>query len=579
MPQASLTTSGWITLVATWSIIGGLTIWCFGRVLCSKKGPGGTAGRARWASRVGLILAVSGNAIGLGNFLRFPVKVASNGGGAFLVPYFCAFLFLGIPLMWVEWTTGRLGGSKGHGSTPGMFSLLWKHPASKYLGALGIALPFGVAVFYCFIESWTLAFATFSATGLYFGNTTREAMGAFLRGYQGVESNASFGTVLPAVGFLLLTLLVNWWFLRRGLARGIEILARYGMPILFLCAVVLVIRVLTFGSPDPTQPENSVARGMAWLWNPDFSRLDEAKVWLIAAGQVFFTLSLGQGMINTYASYVGEDQDITLNGLTTAMTNEFAEVILGATLAIPAAVAFFGLAETQAIAQGGAFDLGFQSLPVIFQQVYAGQAFGTLWFGLLFIAGITSSVAMIQPVVAFLEDELKIRRKRAVDLTFLVLVACTTPVVAFFKFGFLDEMDFWIGTFGLALFAVLEIGVFSWIYGVDRGWKEMHRGADLEVPRVFRFILRWVTPLYLVALLVVWTWQDAIPELMLRGREPAEVPYHWAARLLCLAILAGALLLVRIAWRRRARLAYPSDSAACAAASRAMGTRKGEQDT
>ncbi len=553
MPAATLTTSGWITLVAAWSIIGGLTLWCFGRVLRSRKGPGGTAGRARWASRIGLILAVAGNAIGLGNFLRFPVKVASNGGGAFLIPYFCALLFLGIPLMWVEWTTGRLGGAKGHGSTPGMFALLWKNPVSKYIGALGIALPFGVAVFYCFIESWTLAFATFSATGLYFGNTTREAMGAFLRGYQGVEPGGPFTGVLPAVGFLLLTLLVNWWFLRRGVARGIEVLAKYGMPLLFLFAVALVIRVFFMGAPDPARPENSVAAGMAWLWNPDFSRLDEARVWLIAAGQIFFTLSLGQGMINTYASYVGADQDITLNGLTTAMTNEFAEVVLGGTLAIPAAVAFFGLAETQLIAQGGAFDLGFQSLPVIFQQIALGQFFGTLWFGLLFIAGITSSVAMIQPVVAFLEDELALRRERAVDVTFLVLAVCAAPVVAFFKFGFLDEMDFWIGTFGLALLAVLEIVIFSWIYGVDRGWAEMHRGAELKVPRVFRFVLRWVTPIYLVVLLVVWTWQDAIPELLMRGKEAEEVPYLWAARILCLGILGGALLLVRTAWRRRAR--------------------------
>ena len=92
----------------------------------------------QWGSRIGLILAMAGNAIGLGNFLRFPVKAAANGGGAFMIPYFCAFLFLGIPLMWVEWTIGRHGGVHGHGTTPGMFSLMWKHPAAKYLGALGI---------------------------------------------------------------------------------------------------------------------------------------------------------------------------------------------------------------------------------------------------------------------------------------------------------------------------------------------------------------------------------------------------------------------------------------------------------
>jgi SNF family Na+-dependent transporter len=555
MDPTSLTSSGWISMVAVFAIIAGLTIWCFARVLRSKTKMTGTAGRARWASRIGLILAMAGNAIGLGNFLRFPVKAAANGGGAFLVPYFCALLFLGIPLMWVEWTLGRYGGARGHGSTPGMFALMWRNPVSKYIGALGLALPFGVAVFYCFIESWTLGFAVFSATGAYFDATTREAMGQFLRGYQGVEQNGFFASVLPAVGFLFLTLLCNWFFVRRGVAKGIEVLARYGMPLLFVFGIVLAIRVLTLGTPDPAHPDWNVGAGLAYMWNADFTRLGQAKVWLIAAGQIFFTLSLGQGMINTYASYVGEQEDVTLNGLSTAMTNEFAEVILGGTIAIPAAVAFFGLVETQQIAASGAFDLGFQSLPVIFQRIPLGQVFGTMWFLLLFIAGITSSVAMIQPVVAFLEDELGWTRARAADVVFLVLLVCVAPVVAFFKYGFLDEMDFWIGTFGLALFAVLEIMVFSWIFGVKRGWAEMHKGADLRVPGVFKFVLRWITPVYLLFILVMWTWQDAIPELLMEGEEATNHPFLWVARILCVLILVASLWMVRVAWRRRARSA------------------------
>ena len=93
--------------------------------------------RERWATRIGLVLAMAGNAIGLGNFLRFPAKAASNGGGAFLIPYFCALILMGVPLMWIEWTIGRHGGAHGHGSTPGMFHVMWKHRASKYIGACG----------------------------------------------------------------------------------------------------------------------------------------------------------------------------------------------------------------------------------------------------------------------------------------------------------------------------------------------------------------------------------------------------------------------------------------------------------
>ena len=191
------------------------------------------------------------------------------------------------------------------------------------------------------------------------------------------------------------------------------------------------------------------------------------------------------------------------------MTNEFAEVILGGTIAIPAAVAFFGVAETQAHRQGGAFNLGFQALPVIFQKIPLGQIFGAMFFFLLFIAGITSSVAMTQPAIAFLEDEFKWKREKAVKAVFAVLVALQRLVIAFFKFGFLDELDFWAGTFGLVVFAAIEIILFSWVFGIKKGWEEMHNGADLKVPKIFKFILNYVTPVYMLVVLGVWTYQDA----------------------------------------------------------------------
>ena len=197
-------------------------------------------------------------------------------------------------------------------------------------------------------------------------------MGHFLRGFQGIESNEFFSSLAPILIFWGITIALNFFFLYKGISKGIEVLAKYGMPLLFIFGIILVVRVLTLGTPDPSAPELNISTGLGFIWNPDFSRLGSATVWLVAAGQIFFTLSLGQGIINTYASYVREKQDITLNGITTASTNEFAEVILGGTIAIPAAVIFFGAAETQAIAQGGAFNLGFQALPVIFQKIPLG---------------------------------------------------------------------------------------------------------------------------------------------------------------------------------------------------------------
>jgi SNF family Na+-dependent transporter len=552
-----LSTSGWFFLVFGWGFILTLVIYCFSRVLFGKKPEVvvEAGGREQWGSRVGLILAVAGNAIGLGNFLRFPVKAAANGGGAFMIPYFVAFLLLGIPMMWVEWTIGRMGGTHGHGTTPGMLNLLWKKPPSKYLGALGIVIPFVIVIYYNFIESWCLGYSWFSVTGKYFGHANREAMGQFLRGFQGVESNQFFSSLAPILIFWGITIALNFYFLYKGISKGIEVLAKYGMPLLFLFGVVLVVRVLTLGTPDPSQPEMSIANGMGYIWNPDFSRLGSATVWLVAAGQIFFTLSLGQGIINTYASYVREKQDITLNGISTASTNEFAEVVLGGTIAIPVAVAFFGLAETQVIAQGGAFNLGFQALPVIFQKIPLGQIFGGMWFFLLFIAGITSSVAMTQPAIAFLEDEFKWKREKAVIAVFSVLVTMTACVIAFFKFGFLDELDFWAGTFGLVVFAAIEIILFSWVFGLKKGWQEMHKGADLKVPRIFKFVLTYVTPIYLLILLGVWTYQDAVKEFLMKGKEEADRPYLWGARVMIVALLLVMLLLIRKAWSKKAKAA------------------------
>ena len=121
--------------------------------------------RELWATRIGLILAMAGNAVGLGNFLRFPVQAAKHGGGAFMIPYFVSFLLLGIPLMWIEWTIGRYGGSKGHGTTPGMLQVLWKHPLAKYLGVIGFVGPLLIIIYYSYIEAWTLGYSVLALFG------------------------------------------------------------------------------------------------------------------------------------------------------------------------------------------------------------------------------------------------------------------------------------------------------------------------------------------------------------------------------------------------------------------------------
>ncbi len=411
--------------------------------------------REKWGSRMGLILAMAGNAIGLGNFLRFPVQAAQNGGGVFMIPYFVAFCLMAVPLMWVEWGVGRHGGKYSHGSLPGMFDVMWNHPVSKYLGVLGLFVSSVIMIYYTYIESWTLGFSVFSIAKTYFGMGDFHSMNGFLGSYTGV-SEGYFSSTLVAYGFLLLTLFLNFWILLKGISKGIEKFVKFAMPALFIFGIILAVLVFTIGTPDPVNhPKWSVAAGFGYIWNPDFSKLADSKIWLAAAGQIFFTLSVGMGTLQAYASYLRPKDDIALSGLATASLNEFAEVILGGTIAIPIAVAFFGIPGTEVIARGGAFNLGFVSLPIVFQKLAFGNIIGFIWFFLLFFAGITSSISMCQPLVSFLKEQFEISHKKAVLTIGLIIFALVHLVVIYNRYGFLDEMDYWAGTFTIVVVSLV----------------------------------------------------------------------------------------------------------------------------
>ncbi len=506
--------------------------------------------REHWGSRIGLVLAVAGNAVGLGNFLRFPVQAAKHGGGAFMIPYFFAFLLLGIPLMWVEWTVGRFGGAKGHGTTPGMFDEMWKHPVSKYIGSIGVLLPLMIGIYYVYVMTWSLGYAIYSLFGKMNFSAFAQAK-EFFNGYIGVAQNSYFHNIIPAYIFYLVGFALTVWVIMRGVSGGIEKLAKIAMPTLFIFAILLVVRVLTIGTPDPVHhPSWNINNGLGFMWNPRFDTLLDGSTWLAAAGQIFFTLSLGIGAIQCYASYVKEHEDIALAGLTTASTNEFAEVILGGTIAIPAAYAFFG-PEISKIA--GTFDLGFKTLPLVFAKIPLGNIFSALWFLLLFFAGITSSVALAQPPVAFLEDEFGLDRKKASLIVGIILFVFSQPVIFFLSHGFLDEIDWWMGTFGLAFFATLEIFIFNFAFGTKRGWEELHKGAQIKVPGIFYYIIRYITPLFLTFIFLYWALTDGKAKLLMEGVSATDRPYIILARVIILLFLVAGIVLVKIAWDRKQR--------------------------
>ena len=514
-----------------------------------------------WGSRIGLILAMAGNAVGLGNFLRFPRQAAANGGGSYMIAYFIALLLLGIPLMWIEWGIGRNGGRYRKGHLPGMFAAIWKHPAAKYFGVVGMVVPLGVMIYYTYIESWTLAFAIFSATKDYWGNTTQETMLAYLRSFQGLTPAGStpvHASYTP-YAFFTATLAINIYILSKGISGGIEKLAKIGMPILFIFAIILAGVVLTL--PAQAGIGATPSQGLEFIYKPDLSRLNQPGIWLAAAGQIFFTLSVGMGSLQAYASYLSTKDDIALNGIATAATNETAEVVVGGSIAIPAAVVFFGVAGAMQIAQGGSFDLGFATMPVVFQQIDKtlpiGNLLGVMWFGLLFFAGITSSVAMLTPVTAFFREEFGFKRENVAWVLGGLCFVIGLMHVHWLGHGFLDEWDYWVGTFGLVLVAVLEAVIFMWIMKPDEAWKSIHMGADIQIPKIFKFIMTYVTPLYLFIILTWWGKDEAIP-ILLNQRSAGsaspvsdvDMPFIMISRGILVLFVVVFLFVIRIAWKK-----------------------------
>lgn len=502
--------------------------------------------RQTWGSRLGVILAVAGSAVGLGNFLRFPVQAAQNGGGAFMIPYFVALLFVGIPLMWIEWTIGRYGGGFGHGTAPGIFhSMHQKNRFIKYFGVIGMFGPIAIFLYYCYIESWLLGYIFYSLTPEYIQVLKSGKIAEFFSNYINVNSILS-----PAYIFFVITFILNFTILYFGIKGGIERVSTIAMPVLFLLGIIMAVRVLTLGITPGTETPFKVTDGLGFLWNPDFNALKNMKVWLAAAGQVFFTLSVGMGVIITYASYLKKENDVVLSGLTSAATNEFVEVIIGGSVVIPAAFAFFGPEKMVEIAKGGAFSLGFITMPMILEKIPMTVIFSFLWFLLLFLAGITSSISMLQPAIAFFEDEFNTSRKKAVFIIGIVTFILMQPVIFFLGKGVVDELDFWGGTFALVLFATFEVIMFAWIFGIEKAWDEVHKGAQMEVPKIYKFIIKYITPLFLIFILTGWFIQQGVSFILMKDVTESNKPYIIGTRIGLLVLFLILILMVKIAWKK-----------------------------
>jgi len=476
--------------------------------------PAGPQQKERWGTRIGVILAVMGSAVGLGNFLRFPGQAAQFEGGMFMIPYFIALLILGIPLAWSEWSMGRFGGNRGFNSSPGIYRTIWRNPAAPYGGVISMTVPVIIYMYYVFIEGWCLAYAWYMATGQLSLGSEQTAYVDFFTSFTGAGQDGFLlsGGLSPAIITLLICFVLNFVLIYQGLQRGIERFCLYAMPLLIACALLVLVRVLTLGTPDPAEPELNVVNGLGMMWNPEnfWGSLMNGQMWLVATGQIFFSLSVGFGIIITYASYLERNDDIALSSLSSNAGNEFCEVALGGMIIIPAAFVFLGAAGVEG---QGTFGLGFLVLPQVFAMMPAGQFIGTLFFFLLFLAAVTSSLSMLQPAISFLEEGLQIGRRFSVSiLGFITLIG--SFFVAYFSANLLamDTMDFWVGNVAIYLLATFQVLLFGWVLGIDKGMKEINQGAGIKVPSFVGIMLKYVSPAYLIIVFIIWFYQQLTAE-------------------------------------------------------------------
>jgi len=475
--------------------------------------------KERWGTRVGVILAVTGSAVGLGNFLRFPGLAAKYGGGAFIIPYAVAFLLLGLPIAFTEWSLGRYGGSRGYNSTPGVFRTIWSNRAAPYVGVLGPLIPVMIYMYYVFIEAWCLGYAWKYLTG------TMPTTGTVATGENGEIYNEFFGQFVgnqadgaifdhpldSAVIFLAICFVLNFALIYRGINKGIEWFCKWAMPALVVCALIVLVRVLTLPA-NPAHPDQNLVNGLGYMWNPSTAQkgfietLSDPEIWLAAAGQIFFSLSIGFGVIITYASYLRREDDVALSSLTACAGNGFCEVALGGMIIIPAAFIFLGPAVVQN--PPGTFGLGFITLPQVFESMPFGRGVGFLFFFLLFLAAVTSSLSMLQPAIALLEEGLGLARRASVAVLGMVTVLGTGFVVYFTKdYKALDTIDFWVGSVCIYILATIQVILFGWVLGVERGYDELQRGAEVRIPRFVMVIIKYVSPVYLLVIFFAWVYE------------------------------------------------------------------------
>lgn len=431
--------------------------------------------RDGFGSKLGIIAAAAGSAIGLGNIWRFPYLTGENGGAAFLFVYLICIIAVGLPVMLAEFVVGR----RSQRNAIGAFKKLVPGTPWVLAGWLGVAAAFIILSFYGVIAGWTLDYILKSLTNGFAGKSPVELEQMFTT----LISNP----VKPVV-FQLIFMALTAGIVLTGVSDGIEKFAKVLMPMLLVIIIILDIRAVTL---------NGASQGLSFLFSPDFSKIKPDMV-LAALGQAFFSMSLGMGIMITYGSYIGKKENLG----TTALSVSIADTLI----ALLAGIAIFPAVFAFGIDPNSGPGLVFITLPNVFNQMAGGQIFGILFFMLLAVAALTSTMSLMEVVVAYVTEEFNMSRKKTTILiaslisllgVFASLSNGTISHIDFFGYNLFDFLDFVTSSFFLTIGAFIISIFVGWFMDKNAIRDEITNGGTLKVAYMgaFNILIKIVAPI------------------------------------------------------------------------------------
>lgn len=443
--------------------------------------------RDAFSSRRVFILAAIGSAVGLGNIWRFPYIAYENGGGAFMIPYVVALLFAGLPFLFFDYALGH----KFRGSAP--LSMARLHPKAEWLGWWQVAVCMVIAVYYAVILAWAAMYVGFSVDRRWGDDPATFFSGEFLHVANDVSVSTDF---VPGV---LIPLIVIWivviGIMALGVNKGIGKMSLIFIPLLLVAFVVLVVQAVLLPG---------AAQGLEAFFTPNWSALADGKVWMSAIGQIFFSLSVGFGIMITYSSYVDRKTDMTKSGLVVGFANSSFELLAG--IGVFAALGFMAQATSVAVSDvvNGGIGLAFIAFPTIISQAPGGTLLGILFFLSLIIAGLTSLVSVLEVGVSAFREKLGLGRVAGT-----VVMCVPIAIVSCFFFStttglyVLDTVDAFLNSFGILAVAMVSMVVLTWAFKALPVLKtHLNRHGSFPIGRLWMGIIGGVLPLALLALLL-----------------------------------------------------------------------------